>query len=271
MIKEAEAALDDCRPLIWNIVKFLKQEIPNLVRAAFESGDAPPMRAVAPDEHEENLNHFLMYVEEAVSQFKSCLSQDVKPVAHAPKPSATRTGHGEAPRAARGPGDLPSMHAGDADSDDDPETGMGDRPWTRSELRERAQANVQRRRRRPGQGGQRPGHEERRMDVAEDASVSMAAASSDGAVRRDAGPPPPKEYAASSVTSKESGGDSGPTGSGVSNNNIALSKSPSMSGKPSAVEHTLGKEGPQEEDSGDRGGKGGYDMWWRTQGKEKRK
>mmetsp|Transcript_126445 Transcript_126445/g.369446 ORF Transcript_126445/g.369446 Transcript_126445/m.369446 type:complete len:663 (-) Transcript_126445:71-2059(-) len=270
MIKEAEGALEECRPLIWNIVKFLNQEIPGLVRQAFE-GDAPPMKTSAPDEGEENLNMYLMYIQEAISQFKVCLSQDVKPTGQPPRAGASRPGHVEAQRGGgpKIPSDLPSAHVGGDDSDDDPETGLGDRPWNRSELRERAQANIQRRRKKRGEGGARPAHEERGRLEATDESSPAAASAPAEAARKDAGPPPPvtsKDNTASSVTSRESGGDSG---SGGNVGGSAVPRSPGTSGKPTATDASSSspREGEPSKDDDATQGK----AWWSGQGKEKRK
>merc|ERR1719203_1574549 len=46
----------------------------------------------------------------------------------------------------RKPSDLPSAQIADGDSDDDPETGLSERMFSRSELRDRAQAVIQKRR-----------------------------------------------------------------------------------------------------------------------------
>merc|ERR1719223_1270849 len=73
MIEEAAQALGECRPIIWNMVSYLKKEMPPLVHAGYE-GDVPPMKTPPPDEHEENLNIFLMYIEEALMQFRVCLA-----------------------------------------------------------------------------------------------------------------------------------------------------------------------------------------------------
>merc|ERR1719230_601185 len=101
------------------------------------------------------------------------------------------------------PNELPSAHITGDDSDDDPDTGLGDRPWTRVELRDRAQAMIQRRKRK--QHGKLMGEDKR----AEAVDEAPAAESARG------GPPPAREYAASSITSNskeskeaESGGTS---------------------------------------------------------------
>jgi len=266
MIKDAEGALDECRPLIGNIVSYLKQEIPGLLKSAFE-GDPPQMKMSAPDSSEENPNQHLMYIEEAISQFKVCLSQDVKPTGQPPRAGAVRLGHVEVQKgsAPKIPSDLPSAHVAGDDSDDDPETGLGgDRPLNKVELRERAQANIQKRRKKRGEGT-RPAHEERsRPDPADDAAPlsATAAAPAEAATRRDAGPPPPKDTTASSVTSKESGGDNGGGGAGAP-------KSPSASARAPPADASAGS--PREAASGQDDDATGGKAWWSAQGKEKRK
>merc|ERR1711865_57373 len=140
MVKDSAEALNDCRPLIWNIVRNLKQNLPALLHAGYE-GDPPPMKIATPDEHEENLNNYLMYVEEAVLQFRVSLTQDVQPLR--PQPPRNRETNARPQR----PAELPSAHITGDDSDDDPDTGLGDRPWTRTELRDKAQEMIKRRKR----------------------------------------------------------------------------------------------------------------------------
>merc|ERR550532_3277583 len=87
------------------------------------------------------------------------------------------------------------------DSDDDPETGLGDRPWTKNELRERAQKAIlekAKKKKGPGAAGIKA-QTEKLPDPGEDAAGE----------RRTDPLQPPRDYAASTVTSKESGGESG--------------------------------------------------------------
>jgi len=247
-IKDAEAALEDCRPLVLNIVKFLKQEIPSLVRQAFE-GEGPPPKTPAPDEHEENLNEYLMYIEDAIGQFKVSLPQEAKVWTQSTKA-----------KSAKGIPDPPSAHIGGDDSDiDDPETGLGDRPWTRSELHDRAQAMIQRRRRKPGGGGKLPGHEDTSASLG---GADSGAAGGGAAGRRDVAP----QTAASAAAKEGDGGAAGGSGpSGAS----ALAKSPSMSTRQASAGETGAKDAPQDDDGkaahGDEKGR-----WWR-QGKDQRR
>lgn len=262
MIEDVTAAHDECRPLLWKIVEFLKQEIPNLVNMGYE-GDIPPMKLPPQDDQAENLNHYLTYIEEAVLQFRVCLQPDVLLHYQLPQPTERVRQQEKDTK----PRDLPCAHIAGDDSDDDPETGIAEKPWTRSELREKAQQMIQRRRKKPGQAVKMGDHsQERRTDPDPDAAANETAAGGRPRVVSDMGagpPPPPKEYAASSVASKESAGDSGASGTSG-----ALSKSPTMSSK----KQTSGdlKEQMGEEES--PGGKPHRDeMWWRNQGKEKKK
>jgi len=192
MVKDSAEALNDCRPLIWNIVRNLKQNLPALLHAGYE-GDPPPMKIATPDEHEENLNNYLMYVEEAVLQFRVSLTQDVQPLR--PQPPRNRETNARPQR----PAELPSAHITGDDSDDDPDTGLGDRPWTRTELRDKAQEMIKRRKRK--QHGKLIG-EDKRTDGVEETLAE------------------PAKNAATASTSRES-----------KENDSGLSKSPSMSSK----------------------------------------
>merc|ERR1719160_1607105 len=76
MVEEAALSLVECRPLIWNIVKTLHESLPALAfRPQNESegheGEPLHLNLPTPDEHEENLNNYLMYIEEAVLQFRA--------------------------------------------------------------------------------------------------------------------------------------------------------------------------------------------------------
>lgn len=224
MVEDSANALADCRPLIENIVRHLKQELPSLISAGYE-GDPPNMKIGVPDDHEENLNNYLMYIEEAVLQFRVSLSQDAQQMANLrPQPPKVPN------QRPQKPSELPSAHITGDDSDDDPDTGLGDRPWTRTELRDRAQAMIQRRKRK--QHGKLMG-EDKRTEAADDAPA-------------DSG------KAAPTSAGKESKDDSSAAN---------FSKSPSMPAKPAAEE---GREdftwrGDQEQDK----------KWWAGQDKQK--
>lgn len=221
MIADSAAALDECRPLIWNVVKLLKQEIPSLCSVGYE-GDAPPMKVAPPDEHESQLNHHLMYIEEALLLFRLCLAPD----------ALQRTAPGKPIGAGvKKPSDLPSAHMGD-DSDEDPESGLFDRPWTRSELRKRALEQLTRRRKLKPQG--KPPHEDRKAEVVDDAD----------ATRRDAPVLP------SSATAKDSPDN-------------ALEKPSAMVG---GKDQLVPEEEPAERKATNRD-----ELWWRNQGRERKK
>jgi hypothetical protein len=240
MIEESSKALADCRPLIWNIVKYLKTEMPALLHKAFD-GEAPRSKIAIPDDceagAEESLNNQLMYIEDAILQFRLSLSQDGQQAANTrPQPPKVAASLNRTSR----PNELPSAHITGDDSDDDPDTGLGDRPWTRVELRERAQAVIAKRKRKAH--GKLMG-EDKRTETVEELPPD----------NRGPPPPPSKEYAASSIASKESKDDSG----------ASLSKSPSMSGKHPLSENV---EGAKEEDES-KGARS--EFFWRGAGKEK--
>jgi len=224
LMADLTAHLEECRPHIWNIVRFLKSEIPDLVSVGYE-GDAPQMKVLPPDEHDSQMNHSLLYVEEALLLFRVALGADAQTLMAPAKASQGGL---------KKPSDLPSAHWAENDDDDDEDGLMETKPWSRSELRDKANQNIARRRRKPGQQGKLP-HEERRTDFDE---------SQQDTLRREAS------------TSKE-GTAPGPGESSPAN----FSKSPSMSGRAG-----LDKEASQEEAGGGRD-----EMWWRGQGREKKK
>merc|ERR1712217_225405 len=125
---------------------------------------------------------------------------------------------------------------------------------------------IQRRRKKPGQAVKMGDHsQDRRLDQAEDEKMTDQGAGTRPRMVSDIGAsPPPQNYAASSVASKDSAGDSGASGTSG-----ALSKSPTMSSK----KQTSGDLKEQMvEDESPPGGKPHRDeMWWRNQGKEKKK
>jgi len=255
---EAAACVDDSRSLVWDIVNFLSEELPNLLHMGYE-GDVPQMKTSPPDRQEESLTPYLMYIEEALLQFRVGLSNE----ALAPRlpACATKSAVGGTLKTS----DLPSAHTAGDDSDDDPETGLGDRPMTKSELRERAQAMIARRRKKPGQQA-KPHGEERRAEVA-DSQDSLAEQPARRAPDPGSPPPPRGDYAASSVASKESGGDIAGSAAAASASG-ALSKSPSGSGKQNSEGAFKGESSaPGEDDaSGERKAPYRDEMWWRNQG-----
>lgn len=270
MVEDAATALTDCRPLLWSIVTFLKQEVPTLVATGYE-GDFPPMKAKPPDAHEDGLNLFLMYIEESIFQFRVCL-----PHSGAFQPSLPQRPLGSRPQQARPPGsELPSaahILGGGEDSDDDTENGVGDRPWTRAELRERAQAMIQRRRKKPGPQATRAFHEEQAARTEQqrrggETVLSLGGGAGGGASaseeveapsKRVDAPPPPRDRAASSSLSSN-----------------ARESKDDMTGAANAPQHNTVPPAPRppatSEPSEDGAGDGRDAMWWRGQGKEKKK
>merc|ERR1719161_1392383 len=121
-------SLNECRPIL-EITKALKEQLPQLLGSAFE-GDPPAMKMQPPEEHDETLNNFLMYIEEAVCQFRICLDEKGSQLKVPPQDGRRPTRPNEA--------QLPV-----ADDSDDEEADS--HPWTRSELRERVQNALQRR------------------------------------------------------------------------------------------------------------------------------
>lgn len=232
MIEESVSALAECRPLVWNIVNYLKKELPALIKAGYE-GDPPTTKIATPEDHEEDLNNYLMYIEDAILQFRVSLSQDVQQMANL-RPQPPRA----PPQRPQKPSELPSAHITGDDSDDDPDTGLGDRPWTRTELRDRAQAMIQRRKRKQ-YGGKLIG-EDKRAETVEEGPVSVTSTST-----KD------KEVFHGTMSVAPSSKEADTSGPPVC-------KSPSVA---SAV------EGVRADDDGNRGER--PENWWRGQGKEK--
>lgn len=229
-VEDSSSGLDTSRPLIWKIVSRLNEELPALIAAGYD-GDAPPMKVGVPEDMSDNLNNLLMYIEEAILMFRVALSQDVQPQRpQPPKAVAHRP---------QKPGELPSAHITGDDSDDDPDAGLGERPWTRVELREKAQAMIQRRKRK--QHGKLMG-EDKRGDAVEEAPAADSA---------KAGPPPARgEYAASTTVSKDS-------------------KESDNAGTPSKNTLQGAKQGDAAAEARDEDSKGDRpENWWRGQGKE---
>merc|ERR1719231_315355 len=54
--------------------------------------EPPPLRVGTPQEYDDNLNNFLMYIEEAVMQFRSCLSHNSSSVHGKIPPKPERKG-----------------------------------------------------------------------------------------------------------------------------------------------------------------------------------
>jgi hypothetical protein len=226
MIDEAHTALEECRPLIWKTVSFLSREMPEIIRVAYE-GDAPQMKAAPQDDQQENLSAYLLYVEDCLNQFRVCLDKDTRMQRVLPQPKASTPG-------VKKPNDLPSAQniAGD-DSDDDPETGMGDRPLDRMELKDRAQQNIARRRRKPNQVRA----EERSRQEVEDGSGMASTPKADQA---------PANFQSDQAGARRNGDiERRPSG-------LSVKQATGGAGKSDAV--------PEEE--GDR-----KEMWWRQQGR----
>merc|ERR1719506_3182666 len=232
MVEEAALSLVECRPLIWDIVKTLHESLPALANSGYE-GEPLHLNLPTPDEHEENLNNYLMYIEEAVLQFRVSLTQDAQHMANL-RPQPPRV----PPQRTQKPSELPSAHITGDDSDDDPDTGLGDRPWTRTELRDRAQAMIQRRKRKQ-YGGKLIG-EDKRAETVEEGPVSLTSTST-----KD------KEVFHGTMSVAPSSKEADTSGPPVC-------KSPSVA---SAV------EGVGADDDGNRGER--PENWWRGQGKEK--
>jgi len=221
-IESLAKQLEECRPYIWTIVRYLKQEIPNLVAVSFE-GDVPQMKVSPPDEHDSQMNHHLTYVEEAILLFRGVLGIDARTTVQ-PKPPGAGI---------KRPNDLPVADLMRDDDDDDEDTGVESRAWNRVELREKAQQNIQRRRRKPGQQG-KVTHEER-------AQFEETSPDNANRTQRDG-----------SSNSKDVSTANAPLVSG--DQAPGFCKSPSM----------VDKAGSEEA--------GGRDeMWWRGQGREKKK
>merc|ERR1719281_1509177 len=136
MVEEAALSLVECRPLIWNIVKTLHESLPALAfRPQNESegheGEPLHLNLPTPDEHEENLNNYLMYIEEAVLQFRVSIPNCELTQVARPQPKRWQDKN-----LVVRPGDLPSAHlAGDTDEDEDGGDPMAVLPLNRSELK----------------------------------------------------------------------------------------------------------------------------------------
>merc|ERR1719160_500127 len=130
MVEEAALSLVECRPLIWNIVKTLHESLPALANSGYE-GEPLHLNLPTPDEHEENLNSYLMYIEEAVLQFRVGIPNCELTQVARPQPKRWQDKN----MVVR-PGDLPSAHlAGDTDEDEDGSDPMAVLPLNRSELK----------------------------------------------------------------------------------------------------------------------------------------
>eukprot|EP00439_Symbiodinium_sp_Y106_P019244 s2157_g2.t1 len=214
-VEELSRILEECRPHIWDVVKFLKEEIPGLVDAGYE-GDVPVMKVSPPDERDSQMNHHLTYVEEALMIFRACLAKDA------------RTGLSAQPKKQDGgslkkPMDIPSAAhfslvpnaQGNFDDDDDEdEESFDKRPYSLNELRDKASTSISKRRNKRGQPG--AGN---KMLVGEHRGDFNESAAADGSAMRREG----------SLQSKETAGDG------------QFSKSPSMADK--KEEGGVGREG----------------------------
>merc|ERR1719359_493348 len=130
MVEEAALSLVECRGLIWNIVKTLHESLPALANSGYE-GEPLHLNLPTPDEHEENLNNYLMYIEEAVLQFRVSIPNCELTQVARPQPKKWQDRN-----LVVRPGDLPSAHlAGDTDEDEDGGDPMAVLPLNRSELK----------------------------------------------------------------------------------------------------------------------------------------
>ncbi|CAE7337975.1 ctse-b [Symbiodinium sp. CCMP2456] len=182
-VEELSRILEECRPHIWDVVKFLKEEIPGLVDAGYE-GDVPVMKVSPPDERDSQMNHHLTYVEEALMIFRACLAKDA------------RTGLSAQPKKQDGgslkkPMDIPSAAhfslvpnaQGNFDDDDDEdEESFDKRPYSLNELRDKASTSISKRRNKRGQPG--AGN---KMLVGEHRSDYSETAAADGSAMRRSG------------------------------------------------------------------------------------
>jgi len=131
MVEEAALSLVECRPLIWDIVKTLHESLPALANSGYE-GEPLHLNLPTPDEHEENLNNYLMYIEEAVLQFRVSIPNCELTQVARPQPKRWQDKNLTTIR----PNDLPSAHlAGDTDEDEDGGDPMAVLPLNRSELK----------------------------------------------------------------------------------------------------------------------------------------
>lgn len=228
LLAESDTALDECRPLVWSIVRFLKAELPKVLSPENQAA----MKTPPPDEHENHLNNHLMYVEEALTLFRALLP-DSGTMRLAPLPKSNNPSVGVKSN------DLPSssLNAGEADSDDE-EGAWTERPFSRPELRKKAQESMQKRKRKPGATGTaKPIYEEREKQWQEAAQTEVSS------------PSHPRQSSISEAAGSRP------------SEAIPVPKSPAKRDS-SKDSPTLGEEE----------GKGGRDeMWWRTQGKEKKK
>lgn len=251
LLAESENALDDCRPLVWNIVRFLKGEIPKVLSTGQES--QAPLKTAPPDELENPLNHHLMYVEEGLGLFKALLTTVTQEAANPrlqPVPKATN------PNVGVKANDLPSSNAGEVESDDEEGT-ASERPLTRIELRKRAQETMQRRKRKQGGTGNapKPIYEETGRHTSawqEDQQPMLSPAQSSGLQLEVASPGHPRQPSFS-----EPGGS-----------RLQEALKDGISAK-SPAKRDSSKEMPpvgEEEKAAGRD-----EMWWRGQGKEKKK
>eukprot|EP00933_Yihiella_yeosuensis_P026981 TRINITY_DN20932_c0_g1_i1.p1 TRINITY_DN20932_c0_g1~~TRINITY_DN20932_c0_g1_i1.p1 ORF type:complete len:596 (-),score=125.56 TRINITY_DN20932_c0_g1_i1:131-1918(-) len=228
LAEELGSTLDECMPYIRNIVNYLKEDIPKLVSVSYE-GDIPRMKNCAPDENETSMNHHLLYLEEALMLFRICLGPDASRIAQMPKqPSGAGT--------VKKPNnnELPSADFKGDESDDD-DTGIDTRPWNRTELENRAQETIKRRRRKPGQATKVGAHDSERRTENEDAAMDPT--------RRDVQAP------------KDFSPDRGAVEAGQ---NGSFTKSPSM------------LQDKSKDFQGQEGDGGREEMWWRGKGQPKR-
>merc|ERR1719281_640299 len=155
MVEEAALSLVECRPLIWDIVKTLHESLPALANSGYE-GEPLHLNLPTPDEHEENLNAYLMYIEEAVLQFRVSIPNCELTQVARPQPKKWQDRN-----LVVRPGDLPSAHlAGDSEDDEDGGDPMAVLPLNRSELKSTVERLLTKRRNKNRHAAPKPGGEQ---------------------------------------------------------------------------------------------------------------
>merc|ERR1719160_1020513 len=155
MVEEAALSLVECRPLIWDIVKTLHESLPALANSGYE-GEPLHLNLPTPDEHEENLNSYLMYIEEAVLQFRVSIPNCELTQVARPQPKRWQDKN----MVVR-VGDLPSAHlAGDSEDDEDGGDPMAVLPLNRSELKSTVERLLTKRRNKNRHCQPKPGGEQ---------------------------------------------------------------------------------------------------------------
>lgn len=139
LIEDSVGVLADCRPLIWDTVQLLHSTVPSLMAGSYDS-EAPFSEMSPPEEHTEDLSVFLIYIENAFSQFRLILRREKVGSGVLPAPRSTPAGRKPTTTL-----DLLPQIPGE-DTDDEPDN-AAERPLNRNELMSRALTNVNSRRR----------------------------------------------------------------------------------------------------------------------------